>query len=244
MTVWGYTDVGQVRENNQDAFYTEILDDNRALCVVCDGMGGAKAGNIASKLASNAFVEHTVSLLRPGAKQKDIEEIMTDSLFAANQSVHDMALSDSFYDGMGTTLVGLIATESGVTIINVGDSRAYLINKDDGISRITRDHSLVEDMVEMGKITAEEAKGHPGKNLITRAVGTDATVSGDVYTVNPEKGSYILMCTDGLTNLVSDQELLYEVLYGEDVSACCKRLVEIANSRGGYDNITVVLLEI
>jgi len=243
MTVWGYTDVGQVRQNNQDSFYTEILEDGRAMCVVCDGMGGAKAGNVASRLAANAFVEHAKSLLRPGLKCKDVEEIVIDSLSAANQSVNDMAISDVFYNGMGTTLVSAITAEDGIVIINVGDSRAYLINKE-GIYRITRDHSVVEDMVEMGKITEEEAKEHPGKNLITRAVGTDESVSGDVYTVEAEKNSYILMCSDGLTNLVSDQEILYEVLYGDDVSKCCKRLVDIANSRGGFDNITAVLLEI
>ncbi len=243
MTVWGYTDVGQVRQNNQDSFYTEILEDGQALCVVCDGMGGAKAGNVASKLASNSFVEHAKSILRPGIKSKDIEEIMVDSLSAANQSVNDMAVSDAFYKGMGTTLVAAITAQDGVVIINVGDSRAYLINKED-IVRITRDHSVVEDMVEMGKLTAEEAKEHPGKNLITRAVGTDETVSGDVYTVAAEPGEFVFMCTDGLTNLVSDQEILYEVLYGGELEECCQRLTEIANSRGGYDNITAVLLAI
>ncbi len=243
MKVWGYTDVGQVRKNNQDSFSIEILDDGQALCVVCDGMGGAKAGNVASKLAANAFIEHAKSVIRPGITSKDVEEIVLDSLAAANQSVNDMAVSDSFYNGMGTTLVGAISTEDGVVIINVGDSRAYLINKE-GIERITRDHSVVEDMVEMGKLTAEEAKEHPGKNLITRAVGTDESVNGDVYNVKVESGTYILMCTDGLTNLVSDQEILYEVLYGEDTEECCKRLTEIANSRGGFDNITAVLLAI
>lgn len=243
MKAWGYTDVGQVRKNNQDSFCIEMLDDGQAICVVCDGMGGAKAGNVASKLAANAFVEHAKSVLRSGVTCKDVEEIVLDSLAAANQSVNDMAVSDSFYNGMGTTLVGAITTQDGVVIINVGDSRAYLINKE-GIEKITRDHSVVEDMVEMGKITAEEAKEHPGKNLITRAVGTDESVSGDVYTVAIEQGTYILMCTDGLTNLVSDQEILYEVLYGENVEESCKRLTEIANSRGGFDNITAVLLAI
>ena len=243
MQVWGCTDVGQVRENNQDSFYIEITDDGNALCVVCDGMGGAKAGNVASRLAADSFIEHSKSVMRPGIKCENIKEIMCDSLSAANQSVNDMAELDEFYNGMGTTLVAAISAQDDVVIINVGDSRAYLINKE-GIERITRDHSVVEDMVEMGELTAEEAKEHPGKNLITRAVGTDENVVGDIYTISAEKGSYILLCTDGLTNLVSDQEILYEVLYGGEASVCCERLIAIANTRGGYDNITAVLLAI
>ena len=243
MNVWGYTDPGQVRQNNQDSFHIELLEDGNALCVVCDGMGGAKAGNVASRLAANAFVEHAKSLIRPDIKSKDIEEIVVDSLHAANESVNDMALSDEFYTGMGTTLVAAITAQDAITIINVGDSRAYLINKD-GIKKITRDHSVVEDMVEMGKITEDEAKDHPGKHLITRAVGTDKKVMGDIFSVVPEEGSYLLLCSDGLTNLVSDQEILYEVVYGGEQEDCCKRLADIANSRGGHDNITAVLLAI
>ena len=172
MKVWGYTDVGRVRQSNQDAYYMEIIGGKQAICVVCDGMGGAKAGNIASKLATDAFVRHVKSILKPGMHCESLKEMVSDSVFTANRSVHEMAASDASYDGMGTTLVSVLAAEDGLVVINIGDSRAYLLDKE-GIRRITRDHSLVEDMVEMGEITVEEAKEHPGKNLITRAIGTD-----------------------------------------------------------------------
>jgi len=141
---------------------------------------------------------------------------------------------------MGTTLVAVVATQTKTAVINIGDSRAYRINSE-GIEKITRDHSLVEDMVRMGELTEEQAQEHPGKNLITRAVGTDVSVTGDVFFPDMKRGEYILLCSDGLSNLVSEQEMLYEVMYGEN-SDCCRRLIDIANDRGGYDNITVVLL--
>ena len=143
---------------------------------------------------------------------------------------------------MGTTLVAAVAYSGGVVVSNVGDSRAYHITSD-GIRRITRDHSLVENMVERGDITEEEARRHPNKNLITRALGPDANPVCDGFICPLEKGDYVLLCSDGLVDTVTDQEMLFEVIHHDDVDTCLDRLLEISKSRGAADNVTAVLME-
>ena len=242
MNAWGYTDVGKQRKENQDAYYININSENcQAVCVVCDGMGGAKAGNVASKVAIDSFTGRVQGLLRPNRSAQQLKEIMRDAIGYANDQVHQLAIADEKYCGMGTTLVAVLISGDSVVIGNIGDSRAYFVDGD-GIRRITRDHSLVEDMVMLGQLTEEEAKDHPNKNLITRAVGTDVSVAVDLYEFVLEPDSYLLLCSDGLSNLVSDQEMLYEIVHGRELESCCKRLTEIANARGGFDNITSVLL--
>ena len=144
---------------------------------------------------------------------------------------------------MGTTLVAAFFQKDQLTVANVGDSRAYLFNKD-GVKSITTDHSLVELMVQRGEITREAAKFHPGKNLITRAVGTEAKVSCDLYHLKLNKGDSVLLCSDGLSNVMSDQEILFEVIHGVNKNDCCQRLMNIANYRGSPDNVTVALIAI
>ncbi len=145
--------------------------------------------------------------------------------------------------GMGTTLVGAVVTPQNAVIVNVGDSRAYKISSA-GIEQITRDHSLVEEMLERGELTREEARFHPSKNLITRALGTEPHIKPDIFTVLVEEGDFIMLCTDGLTNVMDDQEILFEVMHGGDPALCCERLVETCNNRGGPDNITIVMIHI
>lgn len=242
MNAWGYTDVGKQRTENQDAYCIDINKEHaQALCVVCDGMGGAKAGNIASKVAIEAFVGRVQGLMRPKRNVEQLKEIMKDAIRYANEQVHSLALTDVKYRGMGTTLVAVLISGDSAVIGNIGDSRAYFVDHD-GIRRITRDHSLVEDMVLLGELTEEQAKDHPNKNLITRAVGTDDNVAVDLYELVITPKSHLLLCSDGLSNLVSDQEILYEIVHGGECDSCCKRLTEIANSRGGFDNITSVLV--
>ena len=169
-------------------------------------------------------------------------QVLTEACSEANRVAFDYSQFDDSCKGMGTTIVGgIVAGKGNGYIINVGDSRAYKINSD-GISKITNDHSLVADMVRMGELTEEQAQEHPGKNFITRAVGTDVTVTGDVFFPEIKRGDFILLCSDGLSNLVSEQEMLYEVMHGGSHEDCCSRLIDIANKRGGFDNITVVLL--
>ena len=159
----------------------------------------------------------------------------------ANLAVENRASEDDELSNMGTTLVSAIAYEGGAVVTNVGDSRAYYITRA-GITRITKDHSLVESMVDHGDITADEARHHPSRNLITRALGRDTNASCDGYIRPMEKGDYLLLCTDGLVNTVTDQEMLFEVLHGQDEDSCLHRLMEIAKSQGAPDNVTAVLM--
>lgn len=242
MKAWGTTSVGRVRENNEDAFKIEISPDKKAvIAIVCDGMGGARAGQIASEMATLSFTESMIENSGFNLSGKKLEGVMREAIASANSEIYKLSHTDDRYAGMGTTLVAAMCRNSKVMIANVGDSRAYFINTD-GISRITRDHSLVEDMVERGTITELEAQVHPNKNVITRAVGTERDIRTDFYTKELHSGEFILLCSDGLSNLVSEQEMLYEILLEKQEEGACERLVEIANSRGGYDNITAVLI--
>ena len=242
MFAWGKSDIGRARRDNQDSFAYSVSEAKKlAFAVVCDGMGGAAAGNVASGLALETFTNCIREAEYRNFTYDQLCALLEKALAEANDAVREKSLSSRKYSGMGTTLVSAVATPTKVAVINVGDSRAYKINAE-GIERITNDHSLVADMVRFGELTEEQAQEHPGKNLITRAVGTDATVSGDIFFPKMKQGEFMLLCSDGLSNLVSEQEILYEVIYGGDHDDCCTRLIDIANSRGGYDNITVVLL--
>ena len=240
----GKTDNGLVRTENQDAYYVDLInEDNIALCVVCDGMGGAKAGGLASSLAAETFVKSVKEKLKLNMSAKYIETVARESVLSANRLLYEKSVSDSECSGMGTTLVAVIADGKHAVVANVGDSRAYSIDENN-IVRVTRDHSLVEDLLMKGDLTIEEARSHPRKNLITRALGTEETIECDIFTLDIKQGDNILLCSDGLTNPVEDQEILYEVLHGGKKELACDRLIDIANERGGKDNITVVLLEI
>lgn len=237
---WGITDKGSVRQQNQDAYYLDILSDNLAVGLVCDGMGGAKAGNIASTLAVEQFIKVLQKL--PDGTPEEPEALLAQASEGANEAVYHRARTDPDCHGMGTTMVAVLVIDHLAYLLNIGDSRAYYISGS-GISKITRDHSLVEDMVRRGDITPEEARNHPQKNLITRALGTEEQIRADSYRQSLESGDALLLCSDGLSNVVSDQEMLYEVLHGGLGEECCKRLLDIALSRGAPDNVTCVLFQ-
>ena len=244
MKAWGKTNIGRTRTENQDSFFLDIMPEaDMILCVVCDGMGGAKAGGVASEFASSVFIENMRSKLRMDMSVEYISEIISESVAQANIKVYEKSLSDKAYEGMGTTLVSAVLMGKQVVIGHVGDSRAYLL-RPDGITRLTRDHSLVEDMVRMGDITEEEARNHPNKNLLTRAIGTTEEEKCDITIQEVNDGDFLLLCTDGLSSMVEEQEMLDEVYHGSEKQEICDRLINIANSRGGRDNITVVLIEV
>jgi len=238
MNVWGITHRGVVREENQDAYAAEALSDHEILVVVCDGMGGARAGNVASTMAVDSFMEEfrkhrgdglpAAALLRQAAAQ-------------ANEAVYHRSMVDPACYGMGTTMVAILLEGDQATVLNEGDSRAYRIGPN-GIVRITRDHSLVEDMVQRGDLTPDQARIHPHKNLITRALGADASLRADLFEVTVEAGEYFLLCSDGLSNTVTDDELLDQVLHGGAEEMCCQRLLELSLSRGAPDNVTAALI--
>ena len=238
MQVWGVTDRGAVRQQNQDAYAAKVLEDGRVIALVCDGMGGARAGNVASTMAVELFMEEFLKAGQEGSA----EERMGHAASAANQAVFQRSIHDEACTGMGTTLVAALAGEREAVILNEGDSRAYHINSE-RIVLITRDHSLVEDLVERGELTREQARTHPHKNLITRALGAEPLLMADCFRQPLVPGDYLLMCSDGLSNVVNEQEMLYEVIHGGGEEECCHRLLEIALSRGAPDNVTVVLVK-
>ena len=240
MQIWGLSDPGNQRVQNQDAYRIVQFGHDRALLLVCDGMGGAKSGNIASSLASEVFVGEVQRSQKLVMSVERIVSMMKSALELSNRAVYEQAQLCEDFQGMGTTLVAAYVTRSSAVIINVGDSRAYRLASD-GVELLTTDHSLVAMMVQRGEISGEQAKNHPGKNLITRAVGTEPTVEGDVYVVDLKKEDTLLLCSDGLSNEMADQEMLFEVVHGEQKSDCCERLLNIVKGRGAPDNITVVL---
>ena len=243
MEAWGLTDVGNVRSQNQDAFRIVELGKNALLAVVCDGMGGAKSGNVASRLASEVFSEEVKRSFSADLTPDEAEHMLRAAAKLANISVFEQSQLSEDYAGMGTTLVAALTYPRATLVLNIGDSRAYLINAD-GVQCITRDHSVVEMMVQRGELTPEQAKTHPSKNLITRAVGTEETVFSDVFRVQTEPEDCILLCSDGLSNQMADQEILFEVIHGARRDDCCRRLLEIAKNRGAPDNVTSVLIEL
>ena len=241
MQSWGLTDPGCVRKQNQDAYRIEELDRHTLLCVVCDGMGGAKSGNVASSLAVEVFAEEIRRSWKPDMESDRIDQMLRSAVKLANFTVYDQSAQFEEFSGMGTTLVAALIRDNKATLVNVGDSRAYGINRN-GIRLLTKDHSLVQMMVDRGDLTPEVAKNYPGKNLITRAVGTEPMVMSDVYHTEVNKGDYLLLCSDGLSNVMDDQEILFEVVHGVNKQQCCQRLLSIAKNRGAPDNVTSVLV--
>lgn len=242
MEYWIQSDIGCVRTCNQDACTAEQLDKNTLLCVVCDGMGGAKAGNVASALAVDVFTQEVKQSFTSDMDSLSQAELLQKALKLANFTVYDQSQQFEEFSGMGTTLVAALIGPKKAAVLNVGDSRAYRIDEE-GITQLTVDHSLVQLMVDRGELTPEQARTYPGKNYITRAVGTEPSVEGDIFQSSMERGSYLLLCSDGLTNLLDDQEILFEVIHGGDKQQCCERLVEIAKRRGAPDNVTCILVK-
>ena len=241
MNLWGITDIGSVREQNQDDYYIEQVEPDLGLAIVCDGMGGARAGNIASQLAVQTFLE-TAKSSPPQEWRAEPEALLHSAAQQANTAVYTMAGREPECRGMGTTMGAALVVGQNAYILNIGDSRCYLVQPD-GIRRLTRDHSVVEDLVTRGKITPEQARQHPQKNLITRALGAEAQLRADLYRQALSPGDALLLCSDGLSNVVTEQEVLYEVLHGGPAEDCCRRLLDIALLRGAPDNVTAVLLQ-
>lgn len=243
MQYWAVTDPGRVRTQNQDACKIERLARNALLCVVCDGMGGAKSGNIASALAADVFTQTVTASYKPSMDQTQIDTLMRNAIKLTNFTVFDQSQEFVDFTGMGTTLVAVLVHGKQATVANVGDSRVYHINAG-GIRQVTRDHSLVQMMIDRGELTPGDRKNYPGKNMITRAVGTEAVVQCDLFHLDLERGDCLLACTDGLSNLVDEQEILFEVVYHEDKQQCCRHLLQIALDRGAPDNVTCALTQI
>ena len=242
--VQGITDVGLVRKENQDAYAVrEETLSGHTVCVVCDGMGGAAGGKLASRIAVTTYLEELEKVLTAAMNPEQLREASSYAVSLANRAIQTVAGESPEYGGMGTTLVSAITYEDGAVITNVGDSRAYHISAA-GITRVTTDHSLVQSMVERGDITAEEARRHPNRSLITRALGPDIDAECDGYICPMAAGEFLLLCSDGLVNTVTDQEMLSVVLHSEGLEHALEWLLQIAKEHGAPDNVTAVLLQV
>ncbi len=234
------TDIGNQRENNQDSYSFGELTAGACYAIVCDGMGGAAEGEVASRECARLVRERLTAGYYEGMSDISIKSLLFTAVEYANKFIYSLSLSEEKYEGMGTTVVAAIITDEYVYVAHAGDSRAYLLNpvRRDFI-QLTRDHSVVQKMLEDGTITAEQAMDHPKKHLITRAVGVDNQIRADFSQEDISEGDIVLLCTDGLSNYVTVENM---VLMAADtpLEEYVGKLVETANSKGGGDNITVV----
>jgi serine/threonine protein phosphatase PrpC len=245
----GISDTGLQRDLNEDSF---AIDNSLGLYIVADGMGGHSAGEVASKIAVQ-IIQNTVSnWITNNISEDELFDFpdetlcrrgnyLLSSIKLANRVIYEMSKEYDEYKGMGTTIVVLALMPSTVISANVGDSRIYLIRGND-IEPLSKEHNMVAEQVEMGLISQEEAKNSPLKHVLTRNLGSLEMVNADVFEIEPKKDDRFLLCTDGLTDLVSDEEILAIVKNGNDPEHICKQLIAVANERGGHDNTTVSLI--
>ncbi len=238
MKAYAMTDVGKKRTTNQDYVYAskEAIGNLPNLFIVADGMGGHRAGDLASRYTVETFIEDVKN-----SDEINPISIIESAIRTANRALMEKASESEEYEGMGTTLVVATVVDRSIYIANVGDSRLYLVNNE--IQQITRDHSLVEEMISLGELDKESARLHEKKNIITRAVGADADLIADFFEVEYSAGDIILMCSDGLSNMIEDNNIKNIINEGTDLSDIAHKLIEVANNNGGKDNIAVVLVE-
>lgn len=238
MKTFSMTDIGRKREINQDYVFAtdETIGNLPNLLVVADGMGGHRAGDFASRFTVEVLAEEVQN-----SKETHPEQILGNAIQTANERLMEEAAKDSRLEGMGTTLVAATILDHVLYFANVGDSRLYLINKE--IRQLSKDHSMVEEMIRLGGLTEEEAKHHPDKNIITRAMGVKDKVEPDFFEYRLKGGDTILMCSDGLTNMVDDDEIFQIVKSARDIVEAVETLIQRANENGGSDNIGIVLAQ-
>ncbi|WP_270171984.1 Stp1/IreP family PP2C-type Ser/Thr phosphatase [Paenibacillus sp. SYP-B4298] len=235
------SDIGRIRLVNEDQAWVSLYNDQLAIAIVADGMGGHQAGDVASQLAVQTFRESLP------AEQLDlaggqVQELIAGAIHQANAVVYDVAAQNEQYHNMGTTVVAAVADGQQAVIAHIGDSRAYKVSEQ-SITQLTDDHTLVNELAKSGQISAQEAANHPHRNVLIRALGTDAQVEVDVQTLEWAPGELLLLCSDGLSNMVSEQQMQRTLLGGEgNLEDKAQQLVELALQAGGDDNITVVLL--
>ncbi|MGN1147017.1 MAG: Stp1/IreP family PP2C-type Ser/Thr phosphatase [Lachnospiraceae bacterium] len=238
LKTFSLTDIGKKRKLNQDYVYTSErpVGNLPNVFIVADGMGGHNAGDYASKCTVETIVEEIEH-----SYEVNPEKILQKAIEVANERIITLAKENESLNGMGTTVVVATCMGRFLRVANVGDSRLYVVGEK--ITQITRDHSLVEEMIRMGGIDRETARNHPDKNIITRAIGAADTVDIDFFHVEIEPGEIVLMCSDGLTNMLEDEEIRMILNGQRDIVEKAEELVKAANNNGGKDNIAVVLIE-
>ncbi|WP_010240287.1 Stp1/IreP family PP2C-type Ser/Thr phosphatase [Clostridium arbusti] len=230
------SDIGLARKLNED--YVGVYEDDlKKIYIIADGMGGHNAGEIASKIA----VESTIDYIKSLNKFDDPENILCEAIKIANTNIYNMASTDSSMSGMGTTITACLIIHDKIIVANVGDSSCFIVKTND-INKITKDHSLVQQLVDSGSITEEEAINHPNKNIITRALGTNISVDVDLFDINIKDILKVILCTDGLTNVVSKHEI-YDIIIKNNNKDACSQLVELSKLKGSKDNISVIIFE-
>jgi protein phosphatase len=230
------SDIGKVRKLNED-YLGYFEDSTKKIYVVADGVGGHNAGEVASKLAVETIIEYIKSI----DNINDIDKVLVEGVVQANKSIYDFSKTNTSLKGMGTTVTACLVKDGKMIVANVGDSRCYIIDRT-GINQITKDHSLVQQLVDSGSITQEEAAVHPNKNIITRSLGTYPSVEIDTFMIDLDNIFKVILCTDGLSNLLSADEI-YEITMNSDNTSACRKLIDISNQRGGRDNTTVIIFE-
>lgn len=240
MKIYAQSDIGLVRDENQDSYFTKDISDTEKFIIVCDGMGGMNCGSLASTMAVNVISQNFLERYNSEMSESDILSLLSKVVVEANHVVFEKANSDSSYSGMGTTVIAVFLKGNKLHIVNAGDSRMYIISKDN-ITQITKDHSLVQEMHDCGEISEEEMQNHPKKNIITRALGAFEELELDRSVMNIKSDDIILACTDGLTNQLTDQEIL-NICSEYGLNESLIKLIDRAKSSGGKDNITVVLI--
>ena len=239
MNAFGITDKGKVRSANQDAYRLSLSPDGEyVLAALCDGMGGVHGGEIASAVAADSFMQYAEDMLRREPKS-DAAQVLREAAAYANLKVYDRAFRDESCRGMGTTLVAALVRPEDAAVVNI--SRCYWL-ADGQLQQVTRDHSLVQSMVDRGLITEDEARSHPRKNVIMRAVGLERTIRSDIFRLDICPGDALLLCSDGLSNLVDAGEMESLLLASSDDDAVCRELLRMALDRGAPDNVTLALV--
>ncbi len=241
MIIAAKTDVGKVRSANEDSFFVSDIINDSVVAVVADGMGGHKGGKTASSMTVE-YIENIVYENDLFSVDYDmVPTLLSDAVSVINSFILTKADEDDNLKGMGTTFVSCIVRDRKAICANIGDSRLYYMNES-GMMQISKDHSMVQELVDMGSISEEDAKHHPNLNIITRALGTDETVNADFFEFEVNPGDYILLCSDGLVNMVSDEDIYAVVTESATPGEACEKLIDMANEAGGRDNITIVII--
>lgn len=234
------TDRGRVRSHNEDAGGIYYNSTNQLLAVIADGMGGHQAGDVASKMAITQ-IDKQWKNTKKFEKPNEIEEWLLNTIQEINKSIYEYAQNNQECEGMGTTLVIVVHIDEFLTVAHIGDSRCYLLNQDK-LKQVTEDHSLVNALVQSGQISRDDAKHHPRKNVVLRALGSELQVDADIKTISIDENEKVLLATDGLTDKILDEELFEIINKHDDIHLACQELIDLANNRGGEDNISLILL--
>ena len=243
MRFYGQTDIGLRREKNEDAISLPEENEGIKLFILADGMGGAKAGEKASQLAIKIVRDHIrLNFIKIERTKEEIEEVIRKAMVEANKKIYELSMEYEEYNGMGTTLLVVLIYRGRLYVGHIGDSRVYRLRQT-VLRQLTKDHSYVQELLRQGSITAEEAKNHPQKNVLLKVLGGDRDVSPDIFTKGFVKGDIILLCSDGLTNMVEDKNI-YEIIMKNlsDLKVACKMLIDKANQNGGVDNVSAIII--